>query len=73
MPRRAANLSVDEALLREARELDVNISRAAEAGIAAEVAKARAERWKAENAEAIEGWNAYVEANGLPLAKYRMF
>ena len=31
--RQAANLSIDSKLLREAKALDVNISRAAEAGI----------------------------------------
>ena len=27
--------------------------------------------WRKENAEAIAGWNGWVERNGLPLAKYR--
>lgn len=36
-------------------------------------AETRAERWLEENREAIDGWNAWVEANGLPLAKYRLF
>jgi len=30
-------------------------------------------QWVQENREAIESSNAYVEKNGLPLAKYRMF
>jgi hypothetical protein len=30
-------------------------------------------RWLEENAEAIKAWNEWVEKNGLPLAKYRMF
>ena len=33
----------------------------------------RSERWLAENHEAIESSNAFVEKHGLPLAKYRMF
>jgi len=37
------------------------------------VAKKRAEQWVAENAKAFDCWNAYVEKNGLPLAKYRSF
>ena len=32
-----------------------------------------ARRWRAENAEAIKAWNAWVEENGLPLEEYRMF
>lgn len=32
-----------------------------------------ARRWRAENAEAIKAWNAWVEEHGLPLEEYRMF
>lgn len=28
-------------------------------------------KWMDENAEAMQAWNAWVEKNGLPLAKYR--
>ena len=38
-----------------------------------EVSQRRAERWRAENRAALESSNAYVEANGLPLARYRGF
>lgn len=30
-------------------------------------------KWREENAEAIKAWNAWVDENGLPLEKYRMF
>ena len=30
-------------------------------------------RWRAENAAAIESWNAWVREHGLPLARYRVF
>ena len=72
-PRRAVNLSLDAALVEEARALGVNLSRAAEAGLAAAAAEARRRAWLAENAGAIESANAYVEAHGLPLAGRRMF
>ncbi|MDH6234009.1 antitoxin CcdA [Mesorhizobium soli] len=71
--KRAANLSIDAALLSEARRLDINISRAAEEGIAKAVAGAKAALWRAENLEALQSSNAYVEANGLPLGHYRQF
>lgn len=32
-----------------------------------------AARWLAENREALDAWNAWVEANGLPLEKMRLF
>lgn len=72
-PRRPANLSIDSALLDVAKELDVNVSRAAEAGIEEAVRKARRERWLEENREALESSNEYVRKHGLPLEKYRMF
>jgi antitoxin CcdA len=71
--KKATNVSLAEPLLAEAKELRINISQAAEAGVAKAVAEKRAELWIAENAKAFECWNAYVEENGLPLAKYRSF
>lgn len=71
--RKAANLSIDADLLSEAKALSVNISRAAEAGIAEAVRKEKERLWREENREALESWNAWVEENGLPLAKYRQF
>lgn len=71
--RKAANLSIDAALLAEAKALSVNVSRAAEAGIAEAVRKEKERAWKEENREAIAQWSQWVEENGLPLAKYRQF
>ena len=71
--RRPTNVSINEALLTEARILDVNISRAAESGLARAIAERRTELWLSENRAALESSNAYVEQNGLPLAKYRSF
>ena len=72
-PKKATNVSLAESLPLEVKALRINVSRAAEAGVARAVAEKRAELWVAENAEAFECWNAYVEKNGLPLAKYRTF
>ena len=71
--RRATNLSINTNLLAEARALEINVSRAAEDGIAEAVRKESARRWKEENREAVEGWNKWIEENGLPLARYRQF
>jgi antitoxin CcdA len=72
-PRRATNVSLSAQLIEEARELGISVSRACEAGLAAEVKKAREAKWIEENWEAIQSWNAWVDEHGLPLAKYRMF
>jgi antitoxin CcdA len=71
--RKATNVLLDAALVEEAKELGVNISLAAASGLKEAVAKSRAERWLADNQEALESCNAWVEANGLPLAKHRLF
>lgn len=71
--RKAANLSIDAALLAEAKALSVNVSRAAEAGIAEAVRKEKERAWKEVNREAIEGWNRYFEEEGLPFSEYRGF
>ena len=72
-PKRATNVSLAGPLLAEAKQLRINISQAAEAGVARAVAEKRAELWVAENQKAFECWNAYAEKNGLPLGKYRNF
>lgn len=71
--RKATNLTLNVDLLAEAKSLSVNVSRAAETGISQAVRAEKERRWIEENREALEGWNAWVNEHGLPLAKYRMF
>lgn len=65
--RRATNISLDSALLDAAREKGINISKASEAGLRAELSR----RWQEDNAQAIEAYNAYVDEHGLPLGQFR--
>ena len=71
--RKPTNLSLDVALLAEAKELKVNLSRAAEQGVRSAVAVAKTEQWKVENAAALRSSNSYVEKHGLPLDSFRQF
>ena len=71
--RKPTNLSIDARLIAEAKDLDINISRIAEDGIARAGAEEKARLWKIENREAIESLNAYIEENGLPLEEFRQF
>jgi antitoxin CcdA len=71
--RRATNVTLPEDLQREAKALKVNISQACENGLAQAVQDAKRRQWLAENREAMEAYNAYVEKNGLLLAAYRQF
>lgn len=69
--RRSTSLTLDRDLLDQAKELGVNISRAAEAGVLAAVKAERARRWKVDNAEAVAAYNKWIEENGIPLLHYR--
>lgn len=69
--RRATNVTLPEALLRDARELGINLSQACERGIAVEVAATRRLRWLAQNHDAMQAWNEHVAHNGLPVAAHR--
>lgn len=71
--RKSTNISLPADVVREAKALGVNISRASEKGVVAEIAAKRRERWLAENRPKIEAWNKWVDTNGLPLAEYRQF
>ncbi len=72
-PKKPTNVSLSADLVEEAKKLGLNVSEACQAGLAAEVKKAREAAWKEENRAAIEASNDYVRKHGLPLAKYRLF
>lgn len=72
-PKRATNLSVNEDLLRQARELDINLSQALEQHLAEVVAQRRREQWLAENRSAIEQYNERVGRGGVFSDRIRRF
>jgi antitoxin CcdA len=63
--RRPTNISLDSELLRDAREFNVNVSRACEQGLIEEVRKRKWAKWQEDNKGAIDAYNAYVEKHGL--------
>ena len=71
--RKATNVSLTAKLVEEAKALDINLSRACEAGLEAALKDERKRRWQEENRVAAEASNAWVEKHGLPLARYRQF
>lgn len=71
--KRAVNLSLNAKVLDDARELGMNLSATVDALLAEEVRRRYWERWNADNKEAIEHYNARIERDGLPLARYRSF
>ena len=71
--KRSTNLTLRSDLVREAKTLDINLSAAAEAGIARAVAKAREAQWIARNQAAMRSYDAFVERDGLLLGDLRTF
>jgi len=63
--KKAVNLSLDSDLLRQARDLGLNLSGVAEEALAYAVSARLAERWKEENREAIDAYNRRIEAEGV--------
>ena len=63
--RRATNLSVDRALLQEARNLQINLSQLLEERLRDVVREKRQQRWLAENAEAFAAYERLVERHGI--------
>lgn len=57
----------------EARALGLDPEAIATAALRKAIGDEKARRWQEENREAIKAWNAWVEENELPLARYRMF
>lgn len=69
--RRATNVSLPESLVEDAKSLDINLSRACEEGVAVAIKAERERRWKVENRQAIQDYNAWIKENGIPLAEFR--
>jgi antitoxin CcdA len=63
--RRATNLTLDEEVVNEARELKLNVSRIVEERLREVVAQERARNWVAENRAAFEAFSRFVEKHGI--------
>jgi antitoxin CcdA len=64
-PKKATNLSINSDLLRQAKELNINLSQQVEGYLSELVRKAKEQQWLAENAEAIAAYNERIEKNGV--------
>jgi len=63
--KKAANLSVDERLLAQARRLKLNLSQVLEAGLADAIRRQEGEAWLKKNRSALEAYNEHVEKHGV--------
>ena len=71
--KRATNLSLSEDVLQAARELDINLSQTCEQHLRELIRSERARRWRTEYADFIDAYNATVDADGLPLERWKTF
>ncbi len=71
--KRPINLSLNAEVLDTAKSMGMNVSATVDALLTAEVTRLYWERWNDDNKEAIAHYNARIEREGLPLARYRTF
>ena len=71
--KKATNLSLNSKVLEAAREMGMNLSQTVDTLLADEVKRRYWTKWNDDNKEAIDHYNARIESEGLPLAKYRTF
>ena len=71
--KRPVNLSINAHTLEQAKKLGMNLSKTVDAFLQEEVKRRYWQKWNEENAQAIDHYNARIEREGLPLAKYRTF
>jgi antitoxin CcdA len=69
--KRAVNVTVDEHILADAKELGLNLSQVLEDELRRRVTEERTRRWQEEHREAIDAHNRFVEKHGIFGAKYR--
>lgn len=63
--KKPVNLSINSALLSQARELNINLSAILEAALTKAVRQKQRERWLSENRAAIAAYNERIETEGV--------
>jgi antitoxin CcdA len=71
--KKAVNLTVDAALIREARDRDINLSATLERALSEALRQDRRERWLSENKRGIKAYNDQVETHGAFADMMRSF
>lgn len=71
--RRPVELSLDEAVVEDARTLGLDVEALAETALRESVSREKARRWREENADAIAHNNAQIEREGLWSDGLRLF
>lgn len=69
--KRAVNLTLSSEAVDMAKKLGINMSKTVDAWFTQEMKRQYWGQWREENREAFAAYNARIEQEGLPLAKYR--
>ena len=64
-PKRSTNLSINSDLLRKAKALHVNLSKALEQRLVEILLEEKRREWRKENRDAIETYNRRIQAGGV--------
>ena len=71
--KKPTNLTINADLLREAKALDINLSQTFETHLAELVKAKKREKWLAENRDAIDAYNRFVDEHGVFSDGWRSF
>ncbi len=63
--KKPVNVSLDQSLVAQARELQINLSQTLEKAVVMELRKARREKWLKENRKAVDTYNQRIEEQGV--------
>lgn len=64
-PKKSTNLSINSDLLRQAKELHINLSQALELRLAELLREEKRRKWQEDNRQAIEDYNRRIESAGI--------
>jgi antitoxin CcdA len=72
-PKKPTNVSINSDLLQKAKDLKINLSATLELALAEQLRNQQRVEWLRENANAIQTYNQFVEANGTFSDSVRKF
>lgn len=71
--KRPTNVSINSDLLKKAKGLNINLSATLEKALAEQIKAEQRSQWLTENADAIQAYNEFVEANSTFSDSVRKF
>jgi antitoxin CcdA len=72
-PKKPTNLSLNSDLLKKSRALNINLSATLEQALKEKLKNIEAKKWVAENSNAINAYNDFIDENGCFGDEFREF